>query len=100
MGGDRDGNPNVTAEVTKRVILLSRWEAAKLYEKSLTKIIRSYSMKKCSKKIRYKVGNSFEPYRVFLRPLRDKMRLTHRSIEQYLINKKPLNKNNLLSSKE
>ena len=57
-------------------------------------------MKKCSKKIRYKVGNSFEPYRVFLRPLRDKMRLTHRSIEQYLINKKPLNKNNLLSSKE
>ena len=100
MGGDRDGNPNVTSKVTQEVILLSRWEAAKLYEKSLTKIIRSYSMKKCSKKIRYKVGNSFEPYRVFLRPLRDKMRLTHRSIEQYLINKKPLNKNNLLSSKE
>ena len=100
MGGDRDGNPNVTSKVTQEVILLSRWEAAKLYEKSLTKIIRSYSMKKCSKKIRYKVGDSFEPYRVFLRPLRDKMRLTHRSIEQYLINKKPLNKNNLLSSKE
>ena len=51
MGGDRDGNPNVTAAVTKNVILLSRWEAAKLYEKSLTKIIRSYSMKKCSNKI-------------------------------------------------
>jgi phosphoenolpyruvate carboxylase len=50
MGGDRDGNPNVTAEVTKQVILLSRWEAAKLYEKNLTKIIRSYSMEKCSKK--------------------------------------------------
>ena len=51
MGGDRDGNPNVTAEVTRKVILLSRWEAAKLYEKALTKIIRSYSMEKCSKKI-------------------------------------------------
>ena len=51
MGGDRDGNPNVTADVTRKVILLSRWEAAKLYEKALTKIIRSYSMKKCSKKI-------------------------------------------------
>ena len=50
MGGDRDGNPNVTAKVTKEVILLSRWEAAKLYEKALTKIIRSYSMEKCSKK--------------------------------------------------
>ncbi len=100
MGGDRDGNPNVTANVTKKVILLSRWEAAKLYEKALTKIIRSYSMEKCSKKILRKVGNSFEPYRVFLRPLRDKMRITHRSIEQYLVNKKPLNQKILLSSRE
>ncbi len=100
MGGDRDGNPNVTAKVTKEVILLSRWEAAKLYEKSLTKIIRSYSMKKCSKKISSKVGKTFEPYRVFLRPLRDKLRLTHRSIEQYFINKTPLDKNILISSTE
>ena len=30
MGGDRDGNPNVTAAVTKNVILLSRWEAASI----------------------------------------------------------------------
>ena len=100
MGGDRDGNPNVTAEVTKRVILLSRWEAAKLYEKNLTKIIRSYSMEKCSKKISKKTGKSHEPYRVFLRPLRDKMRLTHRSIEQHLVNRKPLNSKNLLNSRE
>jgi phosphoenolpyruvate carboxylase len=100
MGGDRDGNPNVTAKVTKQVILLSRWEAAKLYEKTLTKIIRSYSMKKCSKKILRKVGNTHEPYRVFLRPLRDKMRTTHRLIERHLINKKPLNTKKLLSSRE
>ncbi len=100
MGGDRDGNPNVTADVTRKVILLSRWEAAKLYEKALTKIIRSYSMKKCSKKIQKKVGKSFEPYRVFLRPLRDKIRLTHRSIEQHLVNKKPLNRKKLISSRE
>ncbi len=100
MGGDRDGNPNVTAEVTRKVILLSRWEAAKLYEKSLTKIIRSYSMEKCSKKISNKVGKSFEPYRVFLRPLRDKMRFTHRSIEQHLVNNKPLDQKKLLSSRE
>ena len=100
MGGDRDGNPNVTADVTRKVILLSRWEAAKLYEKALTKIIRSYSMKKCSKKIQKKVGKSFEPYRVFLRPLRDKIRLTHRSIEQHLVNKKPLNLKELISSRE
>ena len=100
MGGDRDGNPNVTAKVTKEVILLSRWEAAKLYEKSLTKIIRSYSMEKCSKKILRTVGKSYEPYRLFLRPLRDKMRKTHRMIEQYLVNKKPLDQKMLLRERE
>jgi phosphoenolpyruvate carboxylase len=100
MGGDRDGNPNVTAKVTKEVILLSRWEAAKLYEKSLTKIIRSYSMEKCSKTILRAVGKSYEPYRLFLRPLRDKMRRTHRMIEQYLVNKKPLDQKLLLSERE
>ncbi len=100
MGGDRDGNPNVTADVTKEVILLSRWEAAKLYEKSLTKLIRSYSMGKCSKKIKQTTGETFEPYRVFLRPLRNKIRVTHRSIEQHLVNNKPLDENMLLKSRE
>ena len=100
MGGDRDGNPNVTADVTKEVILLSRWEAAKLYEKSLTKLIRSYSMGKCSKEIKKKTGETFEPYRVYLRPLRDKMRVTHRSIEQHLVYNKPLNEKILLNSRE
>ena len=100
MGGDRDGNPFVTAEVTKRVILLSRWEAAKLYEKSMTKLIRSYSMEKCSKKILKTTGKTFEPYRVYLRPLRDKLRKTHRAIEGYLTNNKPLNDKDLLSERE
>ena len=100
MGGDRDGNPNVTSNITKDVILLSRWEAAKLYEKSLTKIIRSYSMKKCSKQITRQVGKSFEPYRAFLRPLRDKMRITHRAIEKHLVSQEPLNYEKLLSSRE
>ena len=76
---------------TKRVILLSRWEAAKLYEKSMTKLIRSYSMEKCSSKILKSTGKTFEPYRVYLRPLRDKLRKTHRSIERYLVNNEPLN---------
>ena len=100
MGGDRDGNPNVNSNITKDVILLSRWEAAKLYEKSLTKIIRSYSMKKCSKQITRQVGKSFEPYRAFLRPLRDKMRITHRAIEKHLVSQEPLNYEKLLNSRE
>tara|TARA_B100000902_G_scaffold325092_1_gene319557 strand:+ start:25 stop:1788 length:1764 start_codon:yes stop_codon:yes gene_type:complete len=57
-------------------------------------------MEKCSKKIKAKVGKSYEPYRVFLRPLRDKMRITHRSIEQHLVSNKPLDQKKLLSSRE
>jgi len=100
MGGDRDGNPNVTSKVTKEVILLSRWEAAKLYEKALTKLVRSLSMDKCSRKILSQTGKTFEPYRVFLRPLRNKMRLTHKLIEQHLIEKVPLDQKKLLSNRE
>ena len=100
MGGDRDGNPFVTADVTNRVILLSRWEAAKLYEKSMTKLIRSYSMEKCSSKILKSTGKTFEPYRVYLRPLRDKLRKTHRSIERHIVNNKPLNEKDLISERE
>ena len=35
MGGDRDGNPNVTPLVTKEVMLHQRLRAAKLYLKDL-----------------------------------------------------------------
>ncbi len=100
MGGDRDGNPNVTSSITKEVILLSRWEAAKLYEKELTKLIRSFSMEKCSSQILRITGKTYEPYRVFLRPLRDKIRLTHRAIENHLVRQKPLDEKKLLSSRE
>ena len=94
MGGDRDGNPNVTAEVTKKVLLFSRWQAAKLYDKELTKLIQDLSMEECSAKIKKETGNSFEPYRVFLRPIRNKVRLTHQLIENHL------NKNSYLDEKK
>ena len=35
IGGDRDGNPNVTPEVTRHACLLSRWVAADLYLKEI-----------------------------------------------------------------
>jgi len=41
MGGDRDGNSSVTSKITEEVVLLSRWMAANLYEKELTKLIRN-----------------------------------------------------------
>ena len=99
MGGDRDGNPNVTSEVTKKVILFSRWQAAKLYERELTKLIQDLSMEECSNKIKKVTGNSFEPYRVYLRPLRDKARRTHQLIEAHINYNKPLDENKLLKDK-
>ena len=99
MGGDRDGNPNVTAEVTKKVILFSRWQAAKLYEKELTKLIQDLSMKECSTKIKKITGNSFEPYRVFLRPIRNKIRLTYLLIEEHLNHNELLDEKKLLQDK-
>ena len=99
MGGDRDGNPNVTSEVTKKVILFSRWQAAKLYERELTKLIQDLSMEECSQVIKKVTGNSFEPYRVYLRPLRDKVRRTHQLIEAHINYNKPLDENKLLKDK-
>ncbi len=84
MGGDRDGNPHVIAKTTKEVILLSRWEAASLYEKEFTKLIQSLSLHECSKKIKKIVGITWEPYRVFLRPIRNKLNETQKEIEQCL----------------
>jgi phosphoenolpyruvate carboxylase len=98
MGGDRDGNPNVTSNITKRVILLTRWEAANLYEKEFTKIIQKLSMHECSYNLKKKVGNSVEPYRDYLRPIRNKLINTQKEIELFLNEKKPLDEAKLVQS--
>lgn len=48
MGGDRDGNPNVTAKVTKDVSLLSRWMAIDLYAREVDSLRFELSMNRCS----------------------------------------------------
>ena len=98
MGGDRDGNPNVTSKTTMEVVLLSRWEAASLYEKEFTKLIQSLSLFDCSKKIKKQVGKTWEPYRVFLRPIRNKLQQTQREIEDALLEKREPKKQLLVNS--
>jgi len=98
MGGDRDGNPNVTAKTTEQVVLLSRWEAANLYEKEFTKIIQKLSMHECSNELKKKVGNSQEPYRAYLRPIRNKLKTTQKEIEIFLNERKPLKESLLVQS--
>ena len=98
MGGDRDGNPNVNHKITEEVILLSRWEAANLYEKEFTNIIQDLSMHECSNKIKKIAGKSEEPYRVYLRSIRSKLKITQKQIELFLLEGKKLNEKLLVNS--
>ncbi|ETI58368.1 phosphoenolpyruvate carboxylase [Marinomonas profundimaris] len=76
MGGDRDGNPNVTHKVTKEVTLLARWMAADLYIKDLNVLRSEFSMTQCNAALRARVGGSSQPYREVLRHLENKMLAT------------------------
>ncbi|HAU13862.1 MAG TPA: phosphoenolpyruvate carboxylase [Gammaproteobacteria bacterium] len=73
MGGDRDGNPNVTAEVTREVLILARWMAADLLSHDFEDLHMVLSAVHCSDELRRVVGDSREPYRALIKPLRDRL---------------------------
>jgi len=52
MGGDRDGNPNVTSKVTHDVACLGRWIAADLYLREVDALRFELSMSECSEEVR------------------------------------------------
>ena len=67
IGGDRDGNPSVTPDVTRRACLLSRWVAADLYLVEIAALRDELSLQSASDELRAAVGAAHEPYRVLLR---------------------------------
>ncbi|WP_371230254.1 phosphoenolpyruvate carboxylase [Pseudomonas sp. QE6] len=76
MGGDRDGNPNVTAAITREVLLLARWMAADLYLRDVDSLASDLSMQQASDELRAEVGEVAEPYRALLKQLRERLRAT------------------------
>lgn len=77
MGGDRDGNPNVTAAVTAEVLMLARWMAADLFLRDVEALQNQLSMVRATPELQRLAGaDSHEPYRVVLRRLRDRLRRT------------------------
>jgi phosphoenolpyruvate carboxylase len=84
IGGDRDGNPNVTPEVTRRACLLSRWVAATLYVQEIEALRNELSIAAASDELRAAGGSGHEPYRAFLRGVRERLRRTRAWIEASL----------------
>ena len=84
IGGDRDGNPNVTAKVTRRAMIISRWQAADLISRDLEAIYEELSVTRASDELRELVGDVREPYRALLKPLRDAVRRQRDELGAYI----------------
>ncbi|KAE9616919.1 Phosphoenolpyruvate carboxylase [Lupinus albus] len=106
MGGDRDGNPRVTPEVTRDVCLLARMMAANLYFSQIEDLMFELSMWRCDDLLRVRAEELHrfskrnakhyiefwkqippnEPYRVILGDVRDKLYNTRERARQLLAN--------------
>jgi phosphoenolpyruvate carboxylase len=58
MGGDRDGNPNVTPDITRAVSLRSRWQALRLLLRDIRELKMVLSSTRCSDELRVMVRNN------------------------------------------
>lgn len=91
MGGDRDGNPNVTAKITHEVLLDSRKRAAKLFLEDIEVLVKELSMATCTTEFRdyikdYEVQ---EPYRELMKRLRTRLRNTVAYLDARIEGKNP-----------
>lgn len=84
MGGDRDGNPNVTPEVTLEVSLMSRWVATSLFLNDVKDLRASLSVRPCSDELRKAANDAREPYREVLKQLEARLLATQVWAEKLL----------------
>jgi len=73
MGGDRDGNPNVTPEITRQTCMIMRWVAAQLYLREVDALREELSMTSATPELRSRVGEAREPYRKLLREVKSRL---------------------------
>ncbi|WEK30002.1 MAG: phosphoenolpyruvate carboxylase [Candidatus Pseudomonas phytovorans] len=100
MGGDRDGNPNVTAAVTREVLLLARWMAADLFLRDIDALAAELSMQQANDAVRERVGESAEPYRAVLKQLRDRLRATRAWAHSALTSSQPASAEVLVDNRD
>ncbi|MBE8166853.1 MAG: phosphoenolpyruvate carboxylase [Shewanella sp.] len=97
MGGDRDGNPFVTAKVTKEVLSRNRRAAANLYLADINDLVAELSMEAASAELADFTDNQSEPYRVVLRSIRKKLQQTKEYLDERIEGHQPdLDKNTII----
>ena len=74
IGGDRDGNPSVTADVTRRACLTARRLARRLYARDVDALHAELSVVDATPELAAASGGAREPYRAVLRALREALR--------------------------
>jgi phosphoenolpyruvate carboxylase len=91
IGGDRDGNPSITPEVTRQATWLARWQAADLYLQDIVALRNelSLSASHATDELRGRVGDAREPYRVLLAEVRDRLKATRDLAEEALAEAAP-----------
>lgn len=99
MGGDRDGNPNVTHEVTREVFWLGRWMAADLYLRDIQTLRAELSMWEANDALRDAAGETREPYRAVLGQLRERL-LRTRDWAEACVNGEPADDTDILFENE
>lgn len=82
MGGDRDGNPNVTPTITHKVSMISRHTAASLFKKDIMQLKQELSLTSCNNELRELTKSAREPYRVVLEQLEERLENTKQWCKQ------------------
>lgn len=104
MGGDRDGNPNVTAKVTEKVMLQARLKAIELFLADIQILVRELSMTECSQSVIDLLDETnktaSEPYRAVMKQLRARLVKTQSYIVSLLNNEQVLAPSDILIKNE
>lgn len=100
MGGDRDGNPNVTHKITREVLLLGRWMAAELYSRDVYNLSGDLSMSEANEELRALYPESVTPYRDAMYDLRKRIQSTLEWAEARLQGRNVEAPANLITSRE
>jgi phosphoenolpyruvate carboxylase len=74
IGGDRDGNPSITAAVTREACAAARSLAASLYAGELEALASELAVTPATAELRDATGGAREPYRAVMRHLAARLR--------------------------